>query len=104
MSLLGERGNVLLPVRLSHKVDHDRNALAVRDPVDLGGKVLRLVVDAVRRAVLLDELDLVVCSSGRDDESPAQKMSSKLEETGRTYLVNVLASWIAASPTPDAPA
>ena len=72
-SVAGERGDILVPVRPTHEVDDNINALLVRNLLGLLEEVLRLVVDRVRGTVghLQDEINLVLRRRGRRHRVPA---------------------------------
>lgn len=102
-----ERPEVLLPVACADKVDEDVDAGVLRELQHLGREILRLVVDALG-AMLLDKRDLLVCAGCRDDQGTVKGARSDRHDSSRarvgTHAPNDLASWIAARPTPDAPA
>ncbi len=50
-AILGEGGDILVPMALANEVDNDIHTLSVRYLADFLRKVLRFVVDTVRRTI-----------------------------------------------------
>lgn len=104
-AVAAEQGDVARKVVLAHKVDNEVDAVGVL--LRLGLKVLRAVVDDVQARVvaaeLLEEGDLFVRAAGREDLVGAADVDCAVSDGLGGTVWDLRASWIAATPTPEAP-